>query len=90
MSLTNAVEVAFTFSLFANALFCVPQIITLIKQKNSEAISLFTFIGFNIVQLFTIWHGFLVKDYKLMFGVLLSFVTCFVLVALTIRYRFNK
>jgi MtN3 and saliva related transmembrane protein len=88
--MSDFVEIVFSVSLFANALFFVPQIIKLIKQKNSTGVSLFTFIGFNIMQLFTAWHGFLVNDYKLMFGFLLSFIACFIVVVLTIYYKINK
>ena len=90
MSVVEFVELAFSCSLFANALFFVPQIIKLLKEKNSEGISLVTFIGFNIMQLCMAAHGYIVQDFKLMFGMLLSFVTCFIVVVLTIFYKYQK
>jgi MtN3 and saliva related transmembrane protein len=90
ISLNDFVETIFSISLFANALFFVPQIIKLIKKKNAAGVSLLTFAGFNVMQLFTAWHGFLVKDYKLMLGFLLSFIACFIVVVLTIYYKIKN
>lgn len=39
------------------------------------------------MQLFTVLHAYLEKDYILMVGFLLSFVTCGIVTCLTLKYR---
>ncbi|HAU0134657.1 TPA: hypothetical protein JBF03_10805, partial [Legionella pneumophila] len=48
------IQLGFSLSLLVNALLFIPQIITLIKTKSSQGLSLITFAGFNIIQLFTL------------------------------------
>ena len=81
------IEFGFTMSLLANALLFIPQIITLIKKKSSEGVSLVTFGGFNVIQIFTILHGFMAHDYVLAGGYFLSIITCGTVTALIIYYR---
>lgn len=81
------IELMFGLGLFFNALLFIPQAIKLFKTKNSNDVSLITFGGFNITQVFTILHGYLNKDYVLMWGFLLSFVFCSVVTFLIILYK---
>ena len=84
------VEFGFSISLLANALLFIPQILALIKQKSADSLSLLTFTGFNIIQLFTMLHGLLTHDFLLAGGYLLSIVTCGTVSFLIIYYRGQK
>jgi MtN3 and saliva related transmembrane protein len=83
----NFIEIMFGLGLFFNALVFIPQAIALFKQKSAKEVSLLTFLGFNIMQVFTILHGYLVKDYVLMWGFILSFVTCGAVTCLIFLYK---
>jgi len=76
----------FGCSLFFNALVFIPQAIKIFKAKSSGELSLVTFLGFNIMQLLTVWHGYLEQDYTLMIGFLVSFITCGMVTILIIFY----
>lgn len=81
------IQVAFGLSLFVNALLFLPQAKVLYQKKDSSEISLFTFVGFVIMQALAVLHGFVVKDYLLMFGFLLSLLSCATVAGLAIYYR---
>ena len=87
MELKYFIEIVFSLGLFINALLFIPQIVRLFKTKNSQGVSLLTFAGFNVIQLFTILHAYLHKDYLLMIGFLLSIITCGVVTFMIILYR---
>ena len=76
MSFTVLIEAIFSLGLFINALLFIPQVINLYRIKNSQELSLTTFLGFNFVQLFTLLHGYLHHDYLLMIGMVFSLLTC--------------
>jgi MtN3 and saliva related transmembrane protein len=80
-------ELMFTASMFANAVLFIPQALKVYRTKNASGLSLTTFIGFNIIQIFTILHGYIHKDYPLMFGFILSFIFCGVVTFLIFIYR---
>ncbi len=84
------IEVAFSLSLFINALLFVPQILKLIKTKNSEGLSLLTFGGFWLIQLFMTLHGILRGDILLVVGCLFSLLTCGCVVLLIVFYKVKK
>lgn len=84
------VEIGFGLGLFANVLLFIPQIISLYKVKNSQGLSLLTFGGFNLIQLFTVLHAYLFKDYLLFWGYLLSLITCGVVTVLICWYRIKN
>lgn len=90
MWLENFVEAIFGLGLFINAALFIPQIIKLYRLKNSDEFSLVTFAGFNIIQLFAVWHGYLHNDYVLVLGFALSFITCGCVTALILVYRRKK
>lgn len=90
MLLDDFVEIVFGASLFFNAAIFIPQAIKLIKVKDSRGLSLITFFGFIVMQVFTAWHGYLVKDYVLMGGFLLSLLTCGIVTFLIVYYRLTK
>jgi MtN3 and saliva related transmembrane protein len=87
--LRYTVNTLFGIGLFLNAVLFIPQAIKIFKCKNAKELSLLTFIGFNIIQFFSVCHGFLVKDYILMIGFLLSLITGGMVTVLIIIYR-NK
>ena len=76
VSIRGMVDFIFSLGLFFNAVLFIPQAIMLYKSKDVKGNSIITFAGFNIMQFFTAWHGYLVKDYLLMLGFTLSFITC--------------
>ena len=86
----DLIEFIFSFGLFINAILFIPQAIKILQTKTTQGISLTTFIGFNIIQIFTFLHGYLHKDYLLMIGILLSFMTCSVVTVLIIVYMQNS
>ena len=84
------VESGFSISLLVNALLFIPQIIIIRKTKNVKDLSLLTFGGFNIIQLFTLFHGLFNHDYILAFGYFLSVLTCGTVSGLIFYYRYIK
>ena len=80
------VDTIFSLGLFFNAVLFVPQAIAILRNKNAYGLSLLTFGGFNIMQFFTALHGYLVSDYLLMCGFLLSFLTCGAVTFLILYY----
>lgn len=82
-----AIETLFSAGMFINAILFIPQAIRLFQTKNSQGFSLITFAGFNAIQFFTILHGYLHKDYLLMIGTIISFLTCGVVTVLIAWYR---
>jgi MtN3 and saliva related transmembrane protein len=81
------IEFIFGLALFVNALLFVPQIIQLLRTKNADGLSLITFAGFNLIQLFTVLHGYLHHDYLLMVGNLMSLLTCGIVACLIVKYK---
>lgn len=86
----SIIQYGFSISLLVNAALFVPQIITLLKTRSSQGLSLITFGGFCVIQLFTLLHGLYVKDYLLAGGYLLSIVTCGTVSLLIVYYRYIK
>lgn len=89
MWVENFIEAVFGLGLFLNAALFLPQIFSLLKYKNSRELSLLTFAGFNLIQLFTILHGIINKDFLLTVGFILSFLTCGTVTTLIIVYRYK-
>ncbi len=83
------IQIMFGFSVFLNALLFIPQGVRLLKTKSANNISLMTFLGFNFIQFFTILHGYLTRDYTLMVGFILSFISCGFVTILILRFRKN-
>jgi MtN3 and saliva related transmembrane protein len=84
------VEFCFGLGMFINAILFVPQIVKLFKTKNPVGVSLTTFIGFNIIQIFSLLHGYIHNDYIFMFGMLLSLLLCGCISFLIILYKFRR
>ncbi len=88
--MTYFIEILFSLALFVNALLFIPQAFKLFKSKNSRNISLITFAGFNLIQIVTVLHGYIRKDYILMVGAFLSVLTCGVVTLLAFAYRLRE
>ncbi len=88
--IVEIVEFGFSCTMIANAMLFIPQMIRLYQTKDSSNLSLLMFVGFNVIQLFAILHGYIKQDEKLMYGMLLSFCLCFMLNVLASYYRFKK
>ena len=86
----NIIEIGFTLGLLVGAVLFVPQILELFKTKNSQNASLITFLGFNAIQLFVVFHGVIHKDHLLIYGSLIKFIVCAMVSYLIIWYRFKK
>lgn len=84
------VSIIFSLGLFINALLFVPQAIRLLKLKSSTDLSLITFIGFLITQLAAILYGYYQHDKILLYGYLLSLISCGFVTYLIIYYRWFK
>ena len=84
----DIITVLFEMAMFINAMLFVPQIMKIINFKTVKGLSFFTFIGFNIIQVVEGLQGYFLHDYQLMFGMLLSFITCGVVTSLIIYYRY--
>jgi MtN3 and saliva related transmembrane protein len=80
----------FGLGLLGNALLFVPQLITVMRKKSSEGVSLITFGGFSILQIVGIIHGCLQHDPSLIFGMSASLLTCGSLTLIAIYYRLRK
>lgn len=84
------IQFGFSISLLMNAILFIPQILTIIKNKSAKGVSLITFLGFNLIQFFTMFHGLLTKDYLLAGGYLLSIITCGTVTVLIIYYNYFR
>jgi MtN3 and saliva related transmembrane protein len=84
------VNVIFEVGLFINALLFIPQIIALWQKKHADDVSLITFAGFNIINLFMILHGLIINDTWLVIGISFSTITNTIVTALIIWYRYIK
>lgn len=81
------IDTLFSLALFINAALFIPQAIKIYRKKSAYGVSLLTFSGFCFIQLVTIIHGYLTKDYILMYGFLFSLFTCSIVTLLIIRFR---
>ena len=91
MQLTKwIIEFGFSISLLVNALLFIPQIITMLNKRSAEGVSLITFGGFNVIQMFTMLHGLVAHDYILALGYFISILTCGTVSCLIIYYKCIK
>ncbi|GHU16146.1 hypothetical protein FACS189472_00550 [Alphaproteobacteria bacterium] len=81
------IETIFGLAMFGNAALFIPQAIKIYKAKNADGVSVATFAGFNVIQIFTILHGYIHHDYILIFGNLLSLVFCATISVLIFLYK---
>lgn len=86
----NFIVIYFGASLFINAMLFIPQIIKILKEKKTNEFSLTTFVGFCLTQIASILYGYIQKDWILMWGYILAFITCGTVTILILIYRNNK
>ena len=87
MSIEGIVGAIFGFGLFINAALFIPQVVKLFRTKDASELSLLTFGGFNLIQIFMIWHGYLQHDGILIWGGVASFITCGAVTAMILIYK---
>lgn len=90
MSGKLAVDVLYSLGLFINASVFVAQSYSIYKKKTSEQVSLFTYVGFNILQVFGVVNGYMFHDPAQMYGMIPSLITCNILVWFIIYFRREK
>ncbi|MBD2166114.1 hypothetical protein H6G04_17105 [Calothrix membranacea FACHB-236] len=83
------VTLFFGLGFIFNASLFIPQALRILKNRSSKSISLITFAGFNLIQLDGILYGYYQKDVILMYGNLISFITCGTVTILATYYK-NK
>ena len=81
------VEILFSCSLFVNAVLYIPQAVKLYKTKRANGLSLFMFEGFSVIQLLTILHAYFERDWILLVGYVLAFITCGAITLQLVLYR---
>ena len=81
------VDLFFSLGLFVNAMLFVSQAIKLFRTKSSNDLSIITFAGFNVKQMLVILHAHINHDPILMYGYMLSFVSCGLITFLIFFYR---
>jgi MtN3 and saliva related transmembrane protein len=70
-----------------NASLFIPQALRIIKNKSAKDVALITFLGFNFIQLNGILYGYYQNDQILLYGNLISFLSCATVTLLAILYR---
>lgn len=77
----------FGCGLIFNAILFIPQALRIYKTKSSKDLSLITFVGFTLTLLAAVAYGFIQKDNVLIFGYLISLLTCGAVTLLIFIYR---
>ncbi len=85
--LEKFIDIMFGAGWILNSALFVPQILLLLQKKHANDVSLVTFIGFWLVEFFTVLHGYYSGDTILMVGVGLSLITCGITTLLIVYYR---
>lgn len=70
-----------------NASLFIPQALRIVKNKSAKDVALITFLGFNFIQLDGALYGYYQNDLILLYGNLISFLTCGAVTVLAIIYR---
>jgi MtN3 and saliva related transmembrane protein len=77
----------FGAGLFLNAALFVPQAVRLWRTRRAEGVSLWTFAGFNALQITGVLQGYFQHDLALMIGMAASLLTCGSVTLLAGRYH---
>ena len=81
------VGIIFGLGLLANAALFVVQAVKIVRAKSAKGVSIFTFAGFNLLQVTGILHGIFQQDIYLLSGMIASFISCGSVTVLAIIYR---
>ena len=88
--LREAIFLVFGFGQIANSLLYVPQIFRLIKHKTAVSLSLWMYLGFNLLQGLGILFSREAKDLLAVLGCTSAFVLCGATIGLIVFYRGRK
>lgn len=88
--LKELISVIFSIALFINAVLFIPQAVKIFKEKSAKSISLSTFLGFLLIQFAAVLYGIIKHDQVLIYGYLISMLTCSLVIILTLRYKNNS
>lgn len=80
-------QVAFSVALFVNAILFIPQAMKIVKAKNSQSVSLMTYVGFIVIQFVCMLYGIHIKDWILTYGFFVAMLTCMSVVFVVVVYR---
>ena len=62
-------------------LFTLPQVIIIFRNKNATDVSIFTWLGFNLMTLMWIWYAIAHKEkIVLIYQLLFFLINCFVII----------
>ncbi len=79
--------VLYASALFFNASLFIPQAWRIFKERRAEDADLFTFGGFNLIQLLGFIDGIYSQDYALIIGQAISFIACGLVTVQLIFYK---
>jgi len=86
----KVIDFIFGAALFINALLFIPQAVKIVKTQSARGVSLFTFVGFLLLQVAAVLYGWVHGDYLLASGYLLSIVGCGINILLIGYYQGDK
>ncbi len=85
---SHMISYLFSMALGANACLFILQFVRIVRKKNADGVSLIAFMGFCVIQLVTMTHGFLHNDAILAYGTLVSLSSCTLVVVSIIYFQF--
>ena len=88
--LEHFVTTMFGLPLFTTAVCFIPQALKILKTKSASSISLITFVGFNIGQIFSMWHAYYIQDWIFFAGTAVTFITSGAVTVLALHYGKSK
>lgn len=77
----------FSVCMFVNGSLFIPQAIKILRRHSIEGLSLAMFLGFNVIQLSTVIHGYFQQDWALVIGMTYSLVTAGFVTYLIVYYK---
>lgn len=80
----------FSFVLLINSAIFLFQFSKIINRKSADDVSILTFAGFAAIQLITLIHGYLHRDYILLYGTSLSLISCVLVICAVMYFRLTK
>lgn len=83
----NSVEILGYTAGFMIVISYIPQIVKLYRKKNSEDVSVYTYISFLIAQILFLIYGFIKVDLPIIMVNIFSSVLCIINIMLIYIYR---
>ncbi|MCK4608686.1 MAG: hypothetical protein KAT71_04315 [Gammaproteobacteria bacterium] len=81
------VTIFFLLGLVLNSAILIPQIVKVVKTKDSQGLSGVTFLGFCVLQFIVVLHAYFHHDVILMVGMFVAMFTTGLLVFLIMIYK---